>query len=269
MLIASGCAGDCTGFPRGAQLGQLGAVVTHSITLHARRGWPAPRFKEVPAGLLYAGGLPNPGLRVTLRDAAPAWSGLGMPVIVSIAADSLADYAELASELESVPGVVAIEVNLDWPGAGDAESHTPAVIARVTEAVATASSLPLILKLSPSEGLRDAALAAQEGGADAVTIGHGWPSAWYDAEGADCFAGRRPRLAGAAILPLTLHAISATTPELTIGVIASGGIVNADAALRCLAAGAIAVQVGSALFRNPNAAIEIATEVAARRAIAP
>lgn len=263
VMTAAGCCGDCVRCARAGWLSGLGAAVTHSITIHARRGWPLPRVVEASAGVLYATGLPNPGLSATLRDAAPAWSGLNVPVIVSVAGETADDFATLATELEAVPGVAALELNFAWPGE---EAATALVVTRVTTAVALATSLPILVKLSPAGETVAAAHGAEQGGADGVVIAHGWPARWFDpAGGADAFAGRSASLAGPAILPLGLGIVERVAAAVDIGVIACGGVSSAAAVAQYIAAGARAVQVGSALFRRPSIAAEIAATLAAAR----
>ena len=258
VMTAAGCTGDCVRFARSGWLDGIGAAVTHSLTVHSRRGWPQPRVVEASAGVLYASGLPNPGLNATLRSTAAAWSTLAVPVIVSVAGESLDELVTLATELESVPGVAALELNLAWLGDG---CEDPSNVESVVSEVTAATSLPVIAKLSPASSIVEAATSAEYAGAVAVTVAQGWPARHFDdATGHDLFEGRPAALAGPAITPLTLGLVERVAAAIGIGVIACGGVDSGKAARQYLAAGARAVQVGSSLFRRPSLAAEIAAE---------
>lgn len=264
VLTAAGCFGDGTLFASAPWLGRLGAIVTHSITLRPRahrRG----RVLECASGVLYTATLPNAGVDATIRRCAAVWSGLPVPVVVSIAGESPGDVVRLASELEGAPGVAALELNVapalvDAAEAGEA----PAALERIVEAVAAATSLPLLVKLSPSAQTAEAARAAERGGADAVVVGHGWPAATGGR-----LAGWEMRLAGPAVAPLALRLVEQACEAITIPVVACGGIYDGGSAGAAFAAGAAAVQVGAALLRDPTTAARIAAELAGEPLLDP
>src|SRR6478609_8121884 len=109
VLVASGCGGTGRELEPYVDLSTLGGFVTRSITLDARNGAAAPRIVETPSGLLHAEG-PNPGLEHFLATELPWLVRSGTRVVVSVAARSLGEYAELARRLGRAPGLSAIEV---------------------------------------------------------------------------------------------------------------------------------------------------------------
>jgi dihydroorotate dehydrogenase (NAD+) catalytic subunit len=253
VLTAAGCFGDGTLFASAPWMHRLGGVVTHSITLRPRRH-RAGRIVETVGGVLYALTLPNAGIDATLRRCAATWSGLPVPVVVSIAGETAAELARLAAELEGLVGVAAIELNLTAGALDEATNgEEPATVERTIDAVAAATPLPLLVKLSPSFDIIEAAQAAERGGADAVVFGHGWPAA-----AGGILSRHGVRLAGPAIAPLTLRLIEMIAGVVTVPVVACGGIANANGARAAFAAGANAVEVGAALLRDPMAAARIA-----------
>ena len=254
-MNASGCAGDGIRFGREGWTGGSGALVTATITLRPRRGYPPPRFAEATAGIVYDIGCPNRGLDATLRDCAGGWQGLRLPVIVSIAGDSLQELTTLAAELSTISAVAALEVNLEL--LQDLTSGEPgsraSTVRRLAAAITSLATVPVLLKLAPEVDVVSEARAAAEGDADAVTIGHGWPAIYPGGRGARATVARRtPRLAGPAVLALSLRQVTAVADAVPIPIIACGGVQTSEDIRSYLAAGATAVQVGSALLRDPT-----------------
>jgi dihydroorotate dehydrogenase (NAD+) catalytic subunit len=261
VLTASGCGGTGRELASYGDLGDLGGFVTRSITLHARAGAPGVRIVESPSGLVNAIGLQNPGVEAFLADELPVLVELGATVVASIAGHSLGEYAEVSRALGRAAGVVALEVNLSAPdasGSGVFEVREPFQAASVV--AACRRDLPrgvLLLAKLRSDVLRvgETARAVVEAGADGVVVGNAVPAAMPD--------GRPGGLSGPAILPLALRCVSEVAGALAdTPVIAAGGIMDAADAGAYLAAGARAVQVGSALFHDPTAAHRIVADLA-------
>jgi dihydroorotate dehydrogenase (NAD+) catalytic subunit len=241
---------------------RLGAIVCKGTTLKPREGNPQPRLAETPGGMLNAIGLQNKGVDTLIQDEAPLWVGWHVPVIVNIAAESVEDYAELARRLDKVAGVSGIEVNISCPNvaAGCIEFGSDAVsAARVTAAVRKVTSLPLIIKLTPNTSdVKGIAQAVADAGADAVSLINTLKGLSIDIKK------RRPLLAnitgglsGPAIKPVALAMVYAVAAAVHIPVVGGGGIMTAEDALEFIMAGASAVQVGTATFINPQAALDI------------
>ena len=263
VLVAAGCGGTGRELAAYGPLADLGGFVTRSITLDPRLGGPAPRIAETPSGLVHAVGLPNPGLQPFLATELPWLAQQGTRVIVSIAGGSLGEYAELARRLGSAPGVSALEVNLSSPDAGDAgvlDAREPFHAASVVSAVVRdlPRGLPVLAKLR-SDPVRvvETARMVLDAGAAAVVVGNALPAAMPD--------GRQAGLSGPAIGPLALRCVAEVCAALPAAqVVGAGGIVSADHARSFLAAGATAVQVGTALLHDPTTAARLAAELRAR-----
>jgi dihydroorotate dehydrogenase (NAD+) catalytic subunit len=222
---------------------------------------------QTASGMLNAIGLQNPGIYTVIEKYAPIWATWQTPVIVNIAGETIEEFVELATLLEGVEGVAGIEVNVSCPNvlAGGAVFGADAqTVAMVTASVRRATTLPLIVKLSPNNGdARTTALAAASSGADAVSLINTLTGMGID------ISMRRPTLAnvtgglsGPAIKPIALRMVYDVARELRssypqVSVIGIGGISNANDALEFLMAGASAIQVGTINFTNPRAGVEI------------
>jgi len=267
VMVASGCFGYGLEYARHIDIQRLGAIVCKGTTLRPRAGNPTPRLAETPAGMLNSIGLQNPGVTAVISEYAPLWTEWAVPVIVNIAGDTVAEYAELARRLDEVPGVAGLEVNISCPNVeagGMAFGVDPAAAAAVTRAVRQATTLPVIVKLTPNTAdLAGVARAAVEAGADAVSLINTLRGMVMDVEG------RRPVLAravgglsGPAIRPVALALVYEVAGAVDVPVIGLGGIITAHDALEFLLAGATAVQVGTACFLDPQAPLRVLDGIA-------
>jgi dihydroorotate dehydrogenase (NAD+) catalytic subunit len=265
VMVASGCFG-----PELAQLADVrrfGGVVTRSVTLRPQRGAPSPRIAETPAGLLSETGLQNDGIEAFLEREMPVLADLGVPVFVSVAGSSVDEFMRLAMALEGVTGVAAIEANACCPSRerdGQWYAATPEGAAEVAGAVSRLARVPVFVKLAESPGLVEAARSCVRAGASGLTLIHSLPGMAVDPR---TF---RPRLAtvkgnvsGPALHPVAVHAVyrvAQAMPEVPI--LGVGGVTTGEDAVEFLLAGARAVQVGTAVFTNPQAPIEVALGIA-------
>jgi len=266
-MTAAGTFGYGIEYAKIAEIHRLGAIVCKGTTLHACAGNEQPRTLETASGLLNSIGLQNPGVYVVLRKYAPTWAGWQTPVIVNIAGETLEEFVALAEIIEGVEGVAGIEVNVSCPNiraGGIVFGADPEAVADVTAAVRRATTLPIIVKLSPNSGdARPTAIAAAASGADAVSLINTITGISIDTRK------RHPMLAnvtgglsGPAIKPIALRMVYEVACELrstypNVPVIGIGGIGNASDALEFLMAGASAIQVGTMNFVNPRAGVEI------------
>jgi dihydroorotate dehydrogenase (NAD+) catalytic subunit len=261
VLTAAGCAGTGRELAAYGALDRLGAFVTRSISLNPRAGGELPRIAETPSGLVHATGLPNPGLEQFLATELPWLLQQGARVVVSVVAGSLGEYAELARRLGRAPGVSAIEVNLSSPDAtvsGVFDVREPFHAGGAVSAVQRdlPRGVPVLAKLRP-DLLRvvETARTVLEAGASAVVVGNALPAAMPD--------GRPAGLSGPAVRPLSLRCVTEVRSALPDAqVVGCGGISNADDARAFLAAGAVAVQVGTALLHDPTTADRLVTDLA-------
>ena len=253
VLVASGCGGTGRELTPYLDLRRLGAFVTRSITLDPRPGGPMPRVVETPAGLVNAVGFHNSGLEHFLATDLPWLVQQGVRVVVSIAGASIGEYADLARRMGRAPGVAAVEVNLSAPdtgGSGVLDVREPFHASGVVSAVRRnlPRGIPVLAKLR-GDVVRvvQAARIVLEAGAEGVVIGNAHPAAMPD--------GRPGGLSGPAIRPLALRCVAEVHSALPdAAIVGCGGITTAADARSFLAAGATAVQVGTALLHDPTTA---------------
>lgn len=266
VMTASGTGGNGRELARWFDVARLGALVSKGLTLKPRRGNPRPRIAETPAGMLNSIGFQNVGLRKLLSDVAPVWETWDVPVAVNIMGDTPDEFARLADALDGAPGVAALEVNVSCPNldSGGIEfGRDPAQAARVTEAVATTTTLPVIVKLTPDvTDIRVVAEAVERAGAHAVCVANSFVGMSIDVHR------RTPRttrptagLTGPAIKPLALRLVWQAAQAVEIPVIGCGGIATGQDAVEFILAGATAVQVGTASFRDPFAPVRVVEEI--------
>jgi dihydroorotate dehydrogenase (NAD+) catalytic subunit len=189
------------------------------------------------------------------------WETWTVPVIANIAGETVGDYAELAARLDGVPGVSGIEMNISCPNveSGLEFGLDPRAASEVTTAVRRQTGLPLIVKLTPNAGdIVGMAQAVVEAGADALTLINTYPAMKIDVRT------RRPALgwgsgglSGPALKPIALRIVYLVAKAVDVPIVGCGGITTGEDAAEFLMAGASAVQVGTATFRNPNATIDV------------
>ncbi len=262
VMTASGTFGYGTEYEHLFDIQKLGAIICKGTTLKPREGNPQPRLAETPSGVLNSIGLQNIGLKALIKEKAPVWAGWRVPVIVNIAGETVEDYARVASELDGVAGISGLEVNISCPNikAGGAEfGAKPESAAEVTAAVKAATSLPVVVKLTPNTAdIVGVAKAVTRAGADAISLINTLKGMVID------ISRRRPLLgsifgglSGPAIKPVALHMVYEVAGALEVPVIGSGGISTSSDALEFIMAGASAVQVGTASFTNPRAPLDV------------
>jgi len=262
VMTASGTCGYGTEPGHLFDIQKLGALVCKGTTLEPKEGNPQPRIAETASGMLNSIGLENIGVKAIIRDKAPVWAKWSLPVIVNIAGEKVEDYARLAGMLDEVPGVSGLEINISCPNvkAGGAEfGADPALAAEVTAAVRKATTLPMMVKLTPNTSdITKVARAVADAGADALTVINTLKGMAIDT------ARRRPLLgnisggmSGPAIKPVALYMVYQVAKTVKIPVVGCGGIATADDAIEFIMAGASAVQVGTAAFTNPRAPLDI------------
>jgi len=262
VMTASGTFGYGTEYSHLFDIQKLGAIVCKGTTLEPREGNPQPRLAETASGLLNSIGLQNIGVNALIQEKAPIWASWRVPVIVNIAGETIDDYAQLAGELDGVAEISALEVNMGCPNikAGGAEfGADPESAAKVTAAVKAATSLPILVKLTPNTGdIAKVALAVAEAGADAISLINTLKGMVID------IARRRPLLgnitgglSGPAIKPVALYMVYEVAGAVELPVIGCGGITTASDAIEFIMAGASAVQVGTANLTNPQAPFDV------------
>ncbi len=262
VMTASGTFGYGTEYEDLLDIQRLGAIVCKGTFLEPRTGNPQPRLAETPSGMLNAIGLQGIGVQALIKEKAPLWAGWRVPVLVNIAGESLDEYASLAAQLDNVPGVSGLEVNISCPNvkAGGAEFGTnPEIAAAVTRAVRQATSLPVLVKLTPNvTDIVAIAVAAAKAGADALTLINTLKGMSIDIKKRRPVLGNTAGgLSGKAVKPVALLMVYRVAGAVDIPIVGCGGIASAQDALEFFMAGARAVQVGTASFSNPRAALDV------------
>ncbi|MCP4744974.1 MAG: dihydroorotate dehydrogenase [Desulfobacteraceae bacterium] len=262
VLTASGTFGYAKEFETIFDLNRLGGIIVKGLSLMPSKGNAPPRIVETSCGMLNAIGLENAGLDAFISDKLPFLKNLKTPVLANIYGTGIEAYAELAARLNDIEGISAIEVNISCPNVkegGIAFGANASTAGKVTEAVRKNYQGPLIVKLSPNvTDITCIAKSVQDSGADAVSLINTITAMAVDIHT------RRPKLAnitgglsGPAIKPVAVRMVWQTAQAINIPIIGVGGIMTAGDALEFIIAGASAVQVGTANFVNPLAAIEI------------
>ena len=262
VMTASGTFGYGTEYSHLFDIQRLGAIVCKGTMLKPRDGNSQPRLMETPSGMLNSIGLQNIGVKALIAEKAPLWAEWHVPVIVNIAGETVEEYAQLAQELDGIPGVSAIEVNISCPNisAGGAEfGMHPESAARVTASVRANTSLPVLVKLTPNTGeIARVAAAVAEAGADAISLINTVRGMAIDVYARKALLGNRTGgLSGPAIKPIALAMVYEVASVVDLPVVGCGGIASGSDAIEFVMAGASAVQVGTASFANPGASIDV------------
>jgi len=262
VMTASGTFGYGTEYGDIFDVQRLGAIICKGTTLLPREGNLQPRLVETAGGMLNSIGLQNIGVEALIKEKAPVWAGWRVPVLVNIAGETIDEYARIAAALEGVAGVSGLEVNISCPNvkAGGAEfGVSPDTAAAVTGAVRAATTLPVIVKLTPNtgniSGIAEAVVAA---GADAISLINTLKGMAIDIRrGRPALGSITGGLSGPAIKPVALAMVYEVSAAVAVPVIGGGGISTGEDAVEFIMAGASAVQVGTAGFANPRAALDV------------
>ncbi len=267
VFVASGTFGygdECLDL---VDVARLGGIMTKSLSLKPRDGNPPPRVVETPGGMLNSIGLANIGVRRFIADKLPILRSIDTTIVANIAASSVDEYCAVLDLLEEAGGVHAYEINVSCPNVkeGGLNFGTDcAMTAGITRRLRARTGKPLIIKLTPNVAhISSFARAVQDEGADAVSVINTLIGMAIDVRT------RKPLLStvtgglsGPAIKPVALAKVYETARAVHIPVIGIGGIMCATDAIEFFLAGATAVQVGTANFIDPAAAVTVADGIA-------
>ena len=261
VMTASGTFGSGEEYSEFVDLGRLGAVVTKGVASVPWPGNPTPRVAETYGGMLNAIGLQNPGIDVFCSRDIPFLRQYDTKIVVNVCGRSKEDYCEVVERLGHEP-VDLLEINISCPNVkegGIAFGQDPKAVEEITSAVKRVARQPVIMKLSPNvTDIAEMARAAKAGGADALSLINTLTGMKIDVERrVFALANKTGGLSGPAIRPVAVRMVYQTAQAVGIPIIGMGGIATAEDALEFILAGATAVAVGSANFRNPGATVEI------------
>lgn len=262
VMTASGTFGYGEEYAPYCDISRLGAVIVKGVSLEPRAGNPPPRIIETPCGMLNAIGLENPGVKIFIKEKLPFFKQFDIAVIVNVFGETLDEYKQVVEILSDTDGVHGLEINISCPNVkrgGIVFGTDPDMAYEVTKALKGITDLPVIVKLTPN--VTDVCVIAesvQEAGADAISLINTLTGMSVDIEQ------RNPHLknitgglSGPAIKPVALRMVWQVVKRVTVPVIGIGGITSARDALEFMIVGARAVQIGTANFINPGAAVDI------------
>ncbi|MEJ7838420.1 MAG: dihydroorotate dehydrogenase [Thermomicrobiales bacterium] len=257
VIPASGCFGYGLEYSQIMDIQRLGAFVSKGITPEPRHGNPMPRIAETPSGMLNAIGLQNPGIRKFIQKYPEIWQHWAVPAIVNISAETIEDFGMMARLLDEQPGIAAIEVNISCPNVnagGFCFGWDAAMSADVTRTVRQATTLPVIVKLSPGAlDVVEIAQAVESEGADAVSLINTLVGMSIDTRTRKpVIANVTGGLSGPAVRPVAVRMVYQVAQAVQIPVIGIGGIASLNDALEFFMAGATAIQIGTATFAQPG-----------------
>ena len=269
IFTASGCASSGRELAQFFPLNTIGAVVTKSVMLKARSGRPTPRMAETPSGMLNSIGLQGPGIDAFLSHDVPWLVENGARIIVSIAGESVEEFAVLARRLRSLAGLSAVEVNISCPNVenrGLVFACDPDASRAVIDSVrkTLGGELPIIAKLSPDvTNIVEIARSVISAGADGLALINTLLGMVINLQTMrPHLAGKTGGLSGPAIRPVAVRAIyqvHQAFPEIPI--LGMGGVRSGADALEMILAGASGVSVGTATFGDPLALVKVSQQL--------
>jgi len=267
IFVASGTYGYGTEVSELADITVLGAIVTKSVTRYPREGNPPPRIVETPSGMLNSIGLANIGVEAYIKKMIPLYEELKTPIIMNIAGSTDDEYCEVLELTELVSSnIVGYEINISCPNvnAGGMEFGVDCDLTeQLTTRLRKLTDRLLIMKLSPNvTDIAAIGVAAEKGGADALSaintlVGMSINTTNKKSNIHYGYGG----LSGPAIKPVGLACVHKIYQAVDIPLIGIGGITSADDVLEYVLAGAAAVEVGTANYRDPNVGNSIIVEL--------
>jgi dihydroorotate dehydrogenase (NAD+) catalytic subunit len=264
IITAAGTFGYGTEFAHLVDLTKLGGIVTKGISKEPIEGAPPPRVCETASGMLNAVGLQNVGVEQFVKSKLPLLQNYNTHTIVNVFGYCLEDYVEVIHRLENYEGISAYELNISCPNVkqgGMQFGGSPRAVAEVVGgARKAAAKRPLWVKLLPLvTDIKEIARAAELAGADALTIANTYPAMSIDVKTARSKIGNATGgLSGPAIKPITLRLVWEARQAVKVPIVGLGGVETAEDVLEYVAAGASAVQVGTASFADPRSSERIA-----------
>lgn len=267
IFVASGTFGYGTENPKLVDVSNIGAIVTKSITLNPREGNPPPRIVETPSGMINSIGLANIGVDKYINEMLPVYEEIGSPIIMNIAGSSMEEYIKVMQQMEAVSSnIVGYEINISCPNVkeGGMEFGVDCnMTEKLTKELRKLTDRLLIMKLSPNvTDISAIATSSENGGADAVSAVNTVVGMSIDHKtGKNNIYTTYGGLSGPAIKPVGLACVHKVYNSVKIPIIGIGGIVNSSDVIEYILAGSIAVQVGTANYRDPGISEKILNDL--------
>ena len=267
IFVASGTYGYGNEVSELTDINNLGAVVTKSITRYPREGNPPPRIVETSSGMLNSIGLANIGVEGYINKMIPKYNNMDIPIIMNIAGSTEEEYCEVVDLVESVSSnIVGYEINISCPNVkvGGMEFGVNCDLTeKLTTKLRKRTERLLIMKLSPNvTDISAIAKSAANGGADAVSAINTLVGMSINVQSMKSnihygFAG----LSGPAIKPIGIASVYKIHQSVKIPIIGIGGIASSNDVLEYIMAGAFAVEIGTANYRDPGVGNNIVSEI--------
>lgn len=262
VMEASGTFGSGMEYSQFVDLNRLGAVVTKGVADRPWPGNPTPRIAEVPAGMLNAIGLQNPGLETFIQRDLAFLDAFDTRVVVNVCGHTEEEYLRVVETLADQKRVDLLEINISCPNVregGMAFGTDPAMVEYITSSVKKRAAQPIIIKLTPNvTSIADVARAAEAGGADVISLINTITGMKIDVEHRTfALANKTGGMSGPVIHPIAVRMVYEAAQAVKIPIIGMGGIASAEDALEMILAGATAVAVGTANFYRPRATLDV------------
>lgn len=262
VMLASGTCGFAEEINDFYDVSQLGGIFLKGITPHNRDGNPYPRMAETASGMLNSVGLQNKGVDYFIENIYPRIKDYDTHLIVNVNGSTVEEYVEVTEKINELEKIPAMELNISCPNVkegGMVFGVSPTSSEAVTRAVRRVYDKTLIVKLSPNvTDITEIAKAVEGQGADSVSLVNTFVGMAIDVKSRQpLLAAVTGGLSGPAIKPIALRMVWQVAQAVKIPVIGIGGIANADDAIEFMLAGASAVQVGTALFKDPHIPLRI------------
>lgn len=266
IITASGTFGFGEEFSEYADLSEYGGICVKGLTLKPRAGNPPPRIAETPSGILNSVGLQNPGVEYFAKYEMPKLKNINTNVIANMAGNTVDEYCRMA-EILSDTDVSMIEMNISCPNvkAGGMAFGTDAkIVEDLTKEVKKHTKKPLIVKLSPNvTSIRDIAMAAENSGADAVSLINTLLGMVIDINTKrPVLANNTGGLSGPAVKPVAVRMVYEVRNCVKIPIIGMGGIMSGNDAIEFMIAGADIVALGTGMFVKPELIFSVKKEIA-------
>lgn len=257
VLLASGTVSYGEELQKLGALNGIGGIVTKAISLEVRQGNPPPRMVETSCGVINAIGLANVGIDRFIDEKMPALRAMGVKVIVNVVGKSVEDYVEVIKRLDDVEGIDGYEINLSCPnvkGECIIFGVSPTATLEITEALRKTTSRHIMIKLTPNvTSISSIALAAEEGGADSVSLINTVVGMAVDYKTqTPVIKNVTGGLSGPAIKPIALAKVWECYQAVKIPIIGMGGIASFEDAMEFFVVGAKAIQIGTMNFVQPD-----------------
>ena len=266
VMTASGTFGSGMEYSEFVDLSRLGAVVTKGVANVPWPGNPTPRVAEIRSGMMNAIGLQNPGIDLFCKRDIPFLKRYDTKIIVNVCGHTTEEYCETVERLAQEP-VDMLEINISCPNVkcgGISFGQDPKAVEAITAEIKRHAAQPVIMKLSPNvTDITEIARAAEAGGADALSMINTLTGMKIDIHRQTfAIANKTGGVSGPAVHPIAVRMVYQTAQVVNIPIIGMGGVQNAEDAIEFLLAGATAVAVGTANFRNPMTTVEVIDGIA-------